>query len=301
MPATQYRGRFAPTPSGPLHFGSLLTALGSYLDAKSQGGAWVLRIDDLDTPRVAPGATDGIFRTLEAHGLAWDGAVQYQSQCRAAHAAAFATLQTLDKVYACACTRREIADTQMAYEHALIYPGTCRAGLAPGKTARTWRLNTQGVRVGFGDRLQGAIEQDLAQTCGDFVVQRADGLFAYQLASVVDDAELGITHVVRGADLLDSSLRQVYLQQLLGLATPRYLHLPVVLNAQGEKLSKQTHAPALDLQKPQQTLLQALACLNHPPPQALQHANIKELLEWSINNWSEARLPQLRTLEQPDI
>ena len=174
-------------------------------------------------------------------------------------------------------------------------------GFGAGQNRAGVRLNTQGVQVGFEDRLQGSITQNLAQVSGDFVVQRADGLFAYQPAAVVDDAVLEITHVVRGADLLDCSLRQVYLQQLLGLASPRYLHLPVVLNAQGEKLSKQTLAPALELQQPQPTLLQALTCLNHAPPPALMRADIKELLKWSINNWNPAHLPRLRTLEQADI
>ena len=205
-----------------------------------------------------------------------------------------------DAAYACACSRREIADSHVGPTQALIYPGTCRQGLAPGKTARAWRLNTQGVQVGFEDRLQGAITQNLAQASGDFVVQRADGLFAYQLAAVVDDAALEITRVVRGADFLDCSLRQVFLQQLLGLAVPSYLHLPVVLNAQGEKLSKQTLAPALDLQQPQQTMLQALTYLQHTPPPALKRATIKELLEWSINNWNPAYLPRLRAIEQTD-
>lgn len=301
MPTSNYRGRFAPSPTGPLHFGSLLTALGSYLDAKSQGGLWFLRIDDLDPPRVVPGAVDAILRALDVYGLEWDGAVQYQSQHSAAYAAAFAKLQANALVYPCACSRREIADSQVGQGQTLIYPGTCRLGLAPGKIARAWRLNTQDAQVGFEDRLQGVISHNLAQVSGDFVVQRADGLFAYQLAAVVDDAALEITHVVRGADLLDSSLRQVYLQQLLGLASPSYLHLPVVLNAQGEKLSKQTLAPALDLQQPQQTLLQALTYLQHPAPPALRHASIEELLEWSINNWNPAHLPRLRTLEQTDF
>lgn len=183
--------------------------MGSYLDAKSQGCLWFLRIDDLDPPRVAPGATDTILRALEVYGLEWDGAVQYQNQRNAAYAVAFAKLQANAQVYACACLRREIADSQVGPTPALIYPGTCRKGLAPGKTARAWRLNTQGVQVGFEDRLQGAITQNLAQVSGDFVVQCSDGLFAYQPASVVDDAVLEITHVVRGADLLDCSLRQV--------------------------------------------------------------------------------------------
>ncbi len=294
-----YRGRFAPSPSGPLHFGSLLTALGSFLDAKSQGGEWWLRIDDLDSPRVAPGATDAILRALEAYGLEWDGAVQYQHHRGEAYSAAFHALQASGVVYPCACTRREIADSFTGQASSTIYPGTCRNGLASGKTARAWRVDTRGAKVRLADRLQGAIEHDLETLSGDFIVQRADGLFAYQLAAVVDDAELGITDVVRGADLIDSSLRQVYLQQLLGLTTPRYLHLPVAVNAAGEKLSKQTLAPALDLEQPQQTIIQALSLLNQSPPQVLAHASVAELLDWAIRHWNPAGLPPLRSLEPP--
>ena len=301
MQAKTYRGRFAPSPSGPLHFGSLLTALGSYLDAKAQGGEWWLRIDDLDAPRVAPGATDAILRALEAYGLEWDGAVQYQSHRSEVYAAALNALQTLGVVYACGCSRREISDSSMAGAGAAIYPGTCRDGLASGKSARAWRVDTRGAKVRFEDRLQGLIEQNLETTSGDFVVQRADGLFAYQLAVVVDDAELGITDVVRGADLIDSCLRQVYLYQLLGLEAPRYLHLPVIVNAAGEKLSKQTLAPALDLDRPQQTIVQALHHLNLAPPRALARASLKELLDWAVKYWKPANLPLHRTLEQASI
>jgi len=299
MQPVPYRGRFAPSPSGPLHFGSLLAALGSYLDAKAQGGEWWLRIDDIDPPRVAPGAVDAILRALEAYGLEWDGAVQYQSKRGEAYAAALHALQTQGAVYACGCTRREIADSNIGRENAALYPGTCRNGLAAGKQARAWRLDTRGAQVRIDDRLQGLIEQDLENTSGDFVVQRADGLFAYQLAAVVDDAALGVTDIVRGADLLDSSLRQAYLRQLLGLEAPRHLHLPVVVNAAGEKLSKQTLAPALDLREPQATLARALGLLWHAPPPELAGAGAAELLEWAIAHWNPANLPPLRTLEQP--
>ena len=292
-----YRGRFAPSPSGPLHFGSLISALGSYLDAKAHGGEWWLRIDDLDPPRVAPGAADAILRALEAYGLLWDGAVQYQSQRNPAYAAAFAVLQGLEAVYACGCTRREIADSSVGGATAAIYPGTCRAGLAPGKAGRAWRVDTRVARVCFEDRLQGLIEQDLERDAGDFIIQRAEGWFAYQLAAVVDDAELGITDIVRGSDLIDSTLRQVHLQRLLNLPTPRYLHLPVAVNALGEKLSKQTLAPPLDMTFPQSSLIRALAFLKHPPPLALQRAAVAEILSWAIAHWKPAGLPQARTIE----
>lgn len=297
MTQASYRGRFAPSPTGPLHFGSLITALGSYLDAKAQGGEWWLRIDDIDPPRVAPGAADAILRALETYGLEWDGAVQYQRQRSEAYAAALAELQRLGVVYACACSRREIADSSIGRPGAPIYPGTCRAGLAPGKAARALRVDTRSAVVRFEDRLQEMVEQDLEREAGDFIVQRADGLFAYQLAAVVDDAELGITDIVRGADLLDSTLRQVYLQTLLKLPLPRYLHLPVAVNALGEKLSKQTLAPPLDIAHPQPALVQALSFLNHPPPEALNGAKTQEILAWAVQNWAVARLPKVRSIE----
>lgn len=297
MTIANYRGRFAPSPTGPLHFGSLITALGSYLDAKAQGGEWFLRIDDLDPPRVAPGAIDAILRALDAYGLAWDGAVQYQRQRGEAYAAALAEMQHLGVVYACACSRREIADSSIGRPGALVYPGACRAGLAPGKIARALRVDTRGAHVVFEDRLQGTVRQDLEREAGDFIVQRADGLFAYQLAAVVDDAELGITDIVRGADLLDSTLRQVYLQRLLKLPVPRYLHLPVAVNALGEKLSKQTLAPPLDIAHPQPALVQALGFLNHLPPEALKGAKTQEILAWAAQNWSVTRIPAVRSME----
>ena len=300
MPQVRYRGRFAPTPSGPLHFGSLITALASYLDAKAQGGEWWLRIDDLDPPRVVPGASDAILRALEAYGLTWDGAVQYQHQRTEAYARALVELRGQGVVYACACSRREIADSSIGRPGAPIYPGTCRAGLAPGKAARALRVDTRGVKVSSVDRLQGPVSLDLEHAAGDFILQRADGLFAYQLAAVMDDAELGITDIVRGADLLDSTLRQVYLQRLLNLPPPRYLHLPVAVNALGEKLSKQTLAPPLDIAYPQPSLVSALNFLNHPVPQALNRAPTPEILAWAVQNWSVARLPVGRCKE-PEI
>jgi len=297
--STPYRGRFAPSPSGPLHFGSLVTALGSCLDARVKGGAWLLRIDDLDPPRVVPGATEAILRALEIYGFEWDGPVQFQSRRGEAYAAAFETLQKTGAVYACGCTRREIADSIVGLPGGAVYPGTCRGGLAPGKVARAFRVNTERARVEFLDRLQGPVVADLAEEAGDFIVLRADGLFAYQLAAVVDDAEQGITDVVRGADLLDSSLRQIHLQHLLGLPTPNYLHLPVAVNELGEKLSKQTLAPPLDLAHPGPALVRALDFLGQQPPPELGGAGVGEIWEWARRNWREARLPRARTAHPP--
>ena len=289
-----YRGRFAPSPSGPLHFGSLITAVGSYLDAKAHDGQWLLRIDDLDPPRVVPGATDDILRALDVYGFEWNGPVQYQSRRNEAYTEAFEALQKSGAVYACGCTRREIADSIVNLPGGAVYPGTCRAGLSGGKEARAFRVNTEGAQVAFDDRLQGLISQNLGSDVGDFVVFRADGLFAYQLA-VVDDAELGITDIVRGSDLLDSTSRQIHLQQLLGLPVPSYLHLPVAVNALGEKLSKQTLAPALDIACPQPALVSALTCLGQLPPDDLTEASLQDVWAWARANWREGRLPRART------
>jgi glutamyl-Q tRNA(Asp) synthetase len=257
-------GRFAPSPTGPLHFGSLVAALASWLDARAANGRWLVRMEDLDRPRVQPGAAAEILRALERLGLEWDGEVEYQSRRAALYQAA------LDQVrahsYWCCCTRREIADSSLglASDGAAIYPGTCRRGLPPGKPPRALRLRVDASTIGFVDRVQGRREQVLSRDVGDFVLYRADGQFAYQLAVVVDDAAQGVTDVVRGADLIDSTARQIFLQRLLGLPTPRYLHVPVAVNAAGEKLSKQTGAEPLDLSRPEQELRRALAFLGQP-------------------------------------
>lgn len=253
VPYVDYVGRFAPSPTGPLHKGSLVAAMASYLDARAHRGQWLVRIEDVDEARSVPGAAEAILQALRAFGMQWDGEVVWQSRRKALYEATFARLGTY--AYACGCTRREIADsrTGVAADGAAVYPGTCRLGLAEGKAARAYRLRVPDDatrRVSFEDRWVGRVEQDLAMEVGDFVLKRADGFWAYQLAVVVDDAEQGVTHVVRGADLLDSTPRQVYLQRLLDIPTPRYLHVPVVTNEIGEKLSKQTGARALDLTRP---------------------------------------------------
>ena len=296
-PAAPYRGRFAPSPTGPLHFGSLVAAAGSYLDARAHGGHWLLRIEDIDTPRVMPGAADDIRRTLEMLGLCWDGAVMIQSTRTQAYQAALEQLRAHGLTYPCACTRREIADSAAHGVEGFVYPGTCRNGLPPTRPAnapRALRIRTQDAVMAFDDGVQGHITQDVEHAVGDFVVMRADGLTAYQLAVVVDDAAQGITNVVRGADLLDSTPRQIWLQQQLKVATPCYAHLPVALNAQGEKLSKQTHAVAIDRNQPVPELINALAFLHHAPPPELRNAEIGDLWEWALRNWRLARLPPVR-------
>ena len=271
MKRPEYRGRFAPSPTGPLHFGSLVAALGSYLDAKYHHGNWLVRMEDLDTPRCVAGAADDILRTLEVYGLHWDGEVIYQSQRTSAYEHALQQLQDAGVAYPCCCTRKEIADSALHGIDGPVYPGTCRNGVPAGRTARAWRVNTHlpnSSPVSFIDSLQGRISQRIENDIGDFVVKRADDLFAYQLAVVVDDAYQGITDVVRGADLLLSTPRQILLQQLLALPTPHYLHLPVIVNAQGEKLSKQTLAEPLRKDMVVVTLFQALLQLQQcPDPQ----------------------------------
>lgn len=291
-----YRGRFAPSPTGPLHFGSLVAAVGSYCEARAHQGEWLLRIEDLDRPRAAPGAQDAILRALERFGFEWQGAVMHQSERGAAYLGAAELLQRRGALYPCACTRREIADSALAWEGERVYPGTCRGGLPPGRVARTLRARVADEDICFCDRVQGRVCQNLAREVGDFVVRRADGLFAYQLAVVVDDAEQGITEVVRGADLLGSSTRQIHLQRLLGLATPSYAHLPAAVNAGGEKLSKQTLAPALDPERPVAALVAALEFLGQSPPEGLARSTLGELWQWTDANWDLARVPCLRTL-----
>lgn len=272
-----YIGRFAPSPSGALHTGSLVAALASFLDARAHGGAWHVRMEDLDTPRVVPGAADVILGQLRALGLNWDGDVLVQSHRDATYRDAFDKLAQQGRIYGCACTRKEIADSIVHTRGALPpgempYPATCRGGLPPGRHARAWRVRVPEGVVRFEDRWMGPQAQDIARDVGDFVLRRADGLWAYQLAVVVDDAAQGITDVVRGADLLGSTPRQQALQHLLGLPTPRYLHVPVVVNADGQKLSKQTGATALDTAAPLSTLqiawrhlgFDTLACRNVP-------------------------------------
>jgi len=291
-PKPAYRGRFAPSPTGPLHFGSLVAAVGSFLEARTRRGEWHLRMEDVDAPRCSAAAAGEILRTLEACGFAWDGGVVWQSRRGDAYAAALERLKAAGRVFPCACTRRELADSAIAPDGAAIYPGTCRAGLAPGRTARAWRLRVGEARVSFDDAIQGRIDSDLARDAGDFILLRADGLFAYQLAVVVDDAETGITHVVRGADLLASTSRQIFLQRCLGVPTPEYAHLPVVVNAAGEKLSKQTRAAPVDSTRPGPALFAALAFLGQRPPAELRAAPMNELWAWAMANWRLADVPR---------
>ncbi len=280
-----YRGRFAPSPSGPLHFGSLVAALGSYLDARSQQGEWLLRMEDLDPPREEPGAADTILRTLEAFGFEWDSEVLYQSRRQTAYGVAEEELIARGVAYPCACTRREVAAAGLQGVDGPRYPGTCRNGTRNGRNARSIRVRVDDDPLQFDDRINGEISQRLARDSGDFIIRRTDGLFAYQLAVVVDDAFQGITHVVRGADLLSSTPRQIHLQRLLGLPLPDYAHLPLALGSDGKKLSKQSHARPILSSNPVPSLTTALRFLNQPPPPG-PPASLQEFWEWAIEHWN---------------
>jgi glutamyl-Q tRNA(Asp) synthetase len=296
-PHTRYRGRFAPSPTGPLHFGSLVAALGSWADARAHGGEWLVRMEDLDPPREVPRAADEILRTLAALGLESDRSVIRQSERRDAYRAALERLRGGGTLFACGCTRREIADSGLpGADGGLVYPGTCRNGAPPGRAARALRVRVGDATIAFDDALQGQVRQDLGHDVGDFVLLRADGFFAYQLAVVVDDADQGITDVVRGADLVDSTPRQIFLQRLLGLPTPRYLHFPIATSAAGEKLSKQTGAPAIDPARPAFALAGALRFLGQTPPVELDRAPVRTVLDWAAANWDRARLPRRRAI-----
>jgi glutamyl-Q tRNA(Asp) synthetase len=297
---TVYRGRFAPSPTGPLHFGSLVAAVGSFLEARTRNGEWHLRMEDVDAPRCSEAAATAILRALEVCGFAWDGEVVWQRRRTEAYAAALEQLKATARVFPCACTRRELADSTIAPDGAAIYPGTCRHGLPDGRTARSWRIAVGDAQVSFEDSIQGRVVSDLGGEVGDFVLLRADGLFAYQLAVVVDDAAAGITHVVRGADLLASTSRQIFLQQCLGLHTPAYAHLPVAVNAAGEKLSKQTLATPLDISRPGPELFAALDFLGQCPPPALSGAAAPELWSWAKANWQLARVPRGPAIYTPE-
>ena len=279
-------GRFAPSPSGPLHFGSLLAALGSYLSIRRQGGLWRLRIEDLDPLRTIPGSEDELLRTLEHLGLDWDGPLLRQSERAAVYEAALEQLIAQGVVFPCSCSRKEIlASAPHLGEEGPIYPGTCRDGLRAGQEARALRLRVDATVITFVDALYGLYQQNLAADVGDFVLKRADGLFGYQLAVVVDDGASGVTEVVRGADLLASTPRQIYLQRLLGLPTPAYLHLPLALGDDGEKLSKRHSRYALS-NDAARALYSALTFLGQAPPAELRGAPPAELLAWAVANFN---------------
>jgi glutamyl-Q tRNA(Asp) synthetase len=279
-------GRFAPSPTGPLHLGSLVAAVGSWLFARAEGGRWLVRIEDIDTPRVVPGSADEILKTLDRYGLEWDGEVVWQSQRTDLYERALNRLRERGLVYDCACSRAELQRAASApLGREAVYPGTCRNGIAAGRKARAIRFRVPDAVIAFDDRIAGRIEENVAVESGDFVVRRADGLFAYQLAVVVDDAEQGVTQVVRGADLLASTARQIALQRALGVPTPEYAHLPLVVNADGTKLGKREGAlslPSLDEATVRTTLA---AALQHLRIEGIGEGTPREMLDIALSRF----------------
>ena len=299
MPTTSvYRGRFAPSPTGPLHFGSLIAALGSFLQARDQQGEWWVRIENIDPPRETAGAIDAILYSLEAHGLTWDGEVQYQLHRQERYAAALDEIQHMGRLYACHCSRQQIANATGHRGGPLIYPGTCRNNPPLGRGPYARRVNTQECHIQFEDTIQGTQRVNLEKDGGDFVLQRSDGLYSYQLAVALDDAEQGMTEVVRGSDLLDSTPRQIFIQQLLGFTPPRYTHLPVAIDvSSGKKLSKQNLAPPLDNKQAEHNLWRALDFLGQHPPTELRCASVEELLDWAIKQWQLKTVPRCSAIK----
>jgi glutamyl-Q tRNA(Asp) synthetase len=294
MNAPAYIGRFAPTPSGYLHFGSLVAALASYLDARAVGGQWLLRMEDLDSPREVPGAQDAILRTLESYGLEWDGKAVRQSDRQAEYAALVERLLEQGLAYACTCSRKQLEG------HQGVYPGICRDAKHATRNAAI-RLRVPDLDYDFSDRVQGEYRQHLGHAVGDFVIRRRDGLHAYQLAVVLDDAWQGVTDVVRGADLLDSTPRQLYLQELLGVAQPRYLHVPLIIQPDGHKLGKSYRSPPLPADRAAPLLVRALHALGQALPAELESAPPPELLAWATSHWDVDRIPRSRTLAEAQL
>jgi glutamyl-Q tRNA(Asp) synthetase len=297
----RYRGRFAPSPTGPLHFGSLVAALGSFLEARTRAGAWLVRIEDLDPPRERPGAADQILRSLEALGLHWDGEVLYQSRRREAYEAALDVLAVAGLTRRCGCSRSALAalpeNSCRQPGDELFHPADCIWPLDPGHDPHALRFRARGGTVEFEDRCQGPQRFDVACSIGDFVLRRRDGLIAYQLAVTVDDAEQDISDVVRGADLLSSTPRQLLLQSALDYVHPAYMHLPLAVGDNGLKLSKSDDAPALATAAPGAQLAAVLRFLKQEPPAELAHCRPSEVLDWAIGHWRPERFRGI--LQQP--
>lgn len=294
MKKSAYIGRFAPTPSGYLHFGSLVAALASYLDARAAGGQWLMRMEDLDPPREVPGAQLAILETLERYGFEWDGELIRQSERHDAYAAVINRWFSHGLAYACTCSRKQLE----AYQG--VYPGLCRnAGHSPENGAI--RIRVPELEYCFEDRVQGTLRMHLGNESGDFVIRRRDGLYAYQLAVVIDDAWQGVTDIVRGADLLDSTPRHLYLQELLGIAAPRYLHVPLITQPDGHKLGKSYRSPPLPADQATPLLLRALRALGQPTDSQLDYGTPQEVLAWGIAHWNADLIPRQRNIEEARI
>ena len=276
----------------------MIAAIGSYCDARAHGGEWRVRIDDIDAPRVMSGCADDILRTLEEFALEWDGPPIYESHNTDAYDGALHSLRATGKVFACACSRKEVAKSSVTGIEGPIYPGTCRNGLPRGRAGRALRLRVdEGTTIAFNDALQGQVSQDLAAAVGDFVIYRADVIYSYHLTCVVGDAHQEVTHVVRGADLIDSTPRQIHLQHLLHLPTPAYLHLPVATNERGEKLSKQTHAAPVDTAWATSTIHAVLRFLGQQPPQEMVRWSPADAMQWAVSAWHRDNIPRLAAIE----
>lgn len=283
----RYTSRFAPSPTGHLHLGSVYTALASFLDARANHGLWQLRFDDLDTPRNVAGSIDSILKTLEILGLHWDNAIDYQSQHLDEYHAVLNDLMTQEKIYRCGCSRKNVSS---------IYAQTCRNQHFPAENPHALRLKTDSRQIIFNDDLQGKISQNLAE-CGDFILKRKDNIIAYQFAVVLDDMRQNVNHVVRGMDLLNETSKQIYLQHILNLPTPNYCHVPILVDSNGIKLSKTTLAAAVDLSKPNRVLFQLLELLKQEPSRELEHATVSEILEWAIQHWTISNLKMITKID----
>ena len=294
MTSPFYIGRFAPSPTGPLHFGSLVAALASYLDARSQQGSWLVRMEDIDPPREQPGAADRILEALEAYGLHWDGKILYQSQRNAIYEGAIEQLRQQQAIYPCTCSRK-----QLQPYHG-IYPGLCRQKSDIPDTPYAWRLNSHDEIIEFNDRIQGRQSFDM-KALGDFIVKRKEKLYAYQLAVCVDDEEQKITHIVRGHDLIDSTPRQISLQSALKMNRISYAHIPVIVQDNGDKLSKQNLAPELPLDEPRPLLIKALQALGQKPPEELPESKVEEIIQWGVTNWKLSNIIQSSSILESDL
>jgi glutamyl-Q tRNA(Asp) synthetase len=279
-----YVGRFAPTPSGDLHLGSLYTAVASYLDARAHGGRWLLRIEDVDAPRAVPGSADRIVATLQRFGFEWDGEIMLQSGRIEHYRTALQALRDRGLTFECTCSRSQLEDEQR-------YPGICRALARPAAADTATRLRVEPNLISFTDEIQGTFRQDVAAAVGDLIIKRRDQVFAYLLAVVTDDAAQGVTHVVRGADLLDNTPRQIYLQRLLGVATPRYAHVPVLTEADDKKLAKSRRSVRADSAAPLTQLLSVFSLLGMTPPAQLQSAQLPDIWGWAIAHWNKNAVP----------
>lgn len=284
-----YKGRFAPSPTGPVHYGTLIAAVGSYLQAKKNNGKWLIRIEDVDTQRRVEGADDDILRTLERFGFEWDDEVSYQTKRIEYYEQALEKLVAQSMVFPCLCSRKQLIKVD-----GNIYPGTCRHRSIPEKQNRALRVLARDIDIEFSDAVMGRQSQNIKHQCGDFIIKRRDGLFAYQLAVVVDDAMQDITEVVRGVDLLDSTARQIYLQQLLNYSTPMYLHLPLAVDLQGNKISKSDNATKVDPGNKETLLISALKFLGQRPPDDLVKSDINDIWSWAVEHWQTSSIPKLK-------